>query len=1265
MNRYKVLATSLLLLGLVVTSLPSWSWWDTRIKAQRDIPLVREFSAASLIGIPQNAVRKDTQANGGQGGQVVVLTPQSNIKLQVQMELPRSIYALWAIARTEQEFDKNKRPEAYFTLDVTQPDGAKKSWTMPVTYLNSYEAIARIYFPAHVTGKYSLSMSLDAKSEVSFLVDRLELRDALGNTARKAAKTKRMLTNDAELQRIREDAAKKTEPRFNTYPYRDLELPVAWPTSQNFASRSPQERRAAAEKIWAALPNFNVDTNNNSSADPYQWLLGHDRPGLFVDGARIFQEYNDREIAWDAAILMAGLAERYPALNTIVQGVTPGQHQFRTNPDPFGFSIGPGKFVYSGWAAMKFEVLARAYDQIFDFIKDNQELADFLHTKIPWIKTPRDVIELVDTNLLQHGIDSYNRRHFQGNDKDMALVPLVQGVNDVSRDMLEQNLWSRVDLNMADAGGIDDQIFTAYSRDGVRYIGSVLYIGNELIEIAELLHRYVQEGGDPKYDLLDPKRYPHLSRAQYTIEATTVAGGFPLVIGDARDLHVGRINDKLAQHPSRVLGGFGVAILEDGQSKESPTMKRAVAVRTGTGVGHAQQDTLNLDITALGTRLAPDLGGREEGPNRGRPNMRWNRVHNLVEVDDKNFENIVPGSTTSGTGWTRLFSSVPGAQVMINAGRATSHPQVSLYERTTAMIDGPVQNDLAPIYVFDVFRVAGGKTHTFNFHGAESDDFQINTEMKPAASKAAVRYLDKHKEGTKQEGQAPAVLEATWRLKAETQKSWLGDVPENARRHSRLTLFNHQGDDVFIGNAWSDRYNYDFPFLSVQKRGAEGMQSTYISLVEAFAGEPFIASKRQLNVAGNENDARSAAAVEVLLKNGRRDVVFADGQPDKTRVIEGGITAAGEFAFYSEDAQGLRQMHLAGGTQLQKGNIGIVAAQAKYSGEITAVNYADRAFLTNAAVPVETVKDQVTLTGNAQHWTEFNLAAAQPMPKTGVQNSTRVQMTETPQFYQSKLLQVDTKTNSIVCELDPSAVRSDPKFFEGATASNEAGDKFWKVHIEADERWMHLGWPGYRTSWPNTIKLSEIPDANGDGKRTLKMLASPQQGDAGGGELVMEVTRVDENENTFYFKMPQDARYQQGGWQFNFRTLVNEDGSKTWRSLYAGTGYRFVLSGPPVNEAAFTDTDKDGKRKLKIYHFGPGDTFMLPTHAAVSRIAPNEYEVRSNVACTLMLPGKGQVEIEVGGKSSLLPTEQKNGVVTVRIEQKMISSQPLRVRLNR
>jgi hypothetical protein len=1243
------------LFGLFVAVTPAWSWWDTAIKAYQPLPLMQEFPAAALTGVPQAAIVSDAQANGGQGGKVVVLKPDGHVQLRVQKQLPVSIYALWAIARTDRPFDEAQRPPAFFTLEATDLQTKEtKQWTMPVAYLNTYEAIARIYFPVNVAGEYSLTMSLDPKSQMTFFVDRLELHDALGNTMREAVKTKRMLTSDAELAKQRAEADPKR--RYNTGVYRKLDTPlgVDWPVNAPAPERTPQERIAAADKLWDAVPDFNAVTSVGGSA--YAWIIGRDRPGVIADGAQMYQNFGDAEVAWDASVLLAGLAEKYPGLDMPVQS-TDKSHGVN-GPDPFAFSIGGGKYVYSGWAPMDAMRLARAYDALFDYIKDNQPLAAFIGTKIPWVKTPHDVIKLIDVYLLQSAEDANDRRQLRS-DELSALVPLVLGPSKVSDAMLARGLFGKVHENMADAGGMDDQIFTGYSRDGVRYIGSVGYIGDELKDIAAMTHQYVQAGGDAKFDLLNPEKYPQLLRARRTIEATAVAGGFPLVIGDARDLHVGRYNADFPAYPSRVLGGFGVSILEDGQSSVSLAAKRAVAVRTGLGVGHAHQDALNLDITALGARLAPDLGGRDEGHFKGEPNMRTNRVHNVVEVDGKNFQNIVPGSTTSATGWNRLFSPVPGSQVMVNDARATSHPNVSLYERLTAMIDGPVADDLAPIYVFDVFRVAGGSTHTYAFHGAESQKFETNATLAPATG-AAAQYLHNHKEGTCQQGEAPGVLQADWELRDEMAKSWLGAVDENARRHTRLYLFGHEGEDVLVGNATSDHYKYDFPFLYVQKRGGEGMQSAYPAIIETYAGQPFIASQRALKVTPNTSDAKQAVALEVTLKNGRRDTLFAGGDEKTARQVEGGLTAAGEFGFFSEDGNGLRAMHLAGGTSLQKGGIGITAAQAEYSGQLTTVDQARREFEVKAPLPASALAGEVALLGDAAHPAEFTVEKAAPL-KTG----TELRVAGTPEFYQSVITQIDPKTNSVETELEPTITRSDPKYYDGAIAGNEAGTKFWKTKLVSDERWMYLAWPGYRTSWPNRISMAEISDSNGDGKHTLRLIGTAGDKENDGKVLLtLEVTRTSDDGTTFYFKMPEDEKYQTGGWQFANRKLVNEDGSKTWRALYPGISYRFLLEGPAISAADFADTDGDGKRKLKIYHYGPGSQFTLPTHVAVTRTAPGAWEVRANVESTLMLPGKGQAQVKSGdGDWKPLKSRQKGGIVTVQITREMLSDKPILLRI--
>jgi hypothetical protein len=1258
--------TIVLTVFLLIATLPVFAWWDTALQAQRPIPLTKEFEAEQLSSVPQNAIVSDAQANGGQNGKAVLLTPSSNIKLNVEAELAIGTYALWAIARPEAEFDATNRQAAFFTLDLVRPDGVKQSWTMPVTYVEHYEAIAQLYFPVDVAGKYQLSMSLDPQSKLSFLVDRLELRDALANTVRIGVKSKAMLFTPQEREQIRAEATKDIKSaRYNASGYRNVELPVSWPMKEDAPTRTPEQRRTDADKIWEAIPDFNTMTDAGIKPFPwmtlpkksYSWIIGRDRNGFIRDGADLYHKYSDHEAAWDAAVMLAGLAYKYPALDMRVQG-TDTSHGI-TNPAPFGFSGGQGKYVYSGWAPGDLMRLATAYDQLFDYIKDNQPLADFLGSKIAWVKTPQDVIKLLDVYLLQSGADANYRRQLRSEELS-AFLPLVLGPSEVSDHLLEQGLFSKVHGNMADAGGIDDQIFTAYSRDGVRYIGSVLYIGDELKEIANLTHQYVAAGGDPKFDLLDAKRYPQIARARGTIEATSVAGGFPLVVGDARDLHVGRIFPEHAAFPSRVLGGFGLAILEDGQHSNNLSAKRAVAVRTGLGVGHAQQDTLNLDITALGARLAPDLGGRHEGHFRGEPNMRWNRVHNLVEVDEKNFENIVPGSTTSGTGWTRLFSPTPGSQVMINAGRATSHPNVSLYERTTAMIDGPLTDELAPIYVFDVFRVGGGKTHTYAFHGAESQKFETNATLQPAHDADALEYLRRYKEGTRQQGKAPGVLQADWELRDEMATKWLGQVDENGRRHTRLSLFGHEGDDVLVGNAHSDHYKYDFPFLHVQKRGEEGLQSVYPAIIETYAGEPFIASQRALKVTPTASGVQQSVAVEVVLKSGRRDLLFAGGDGKTAHKVEGGVTAAGEFGFISEDANGLRALHLAGGTLLQKGKFGIIAQQAEYSGALTKVDEAQHNFEVNASIPPAAAIGEVALLGNAQHSAEFNLQNATTQ-KTG----TEITTVGTPQFYQSPITHIDPKTSSVVAELEPTITRADPHFYDGAIAGNEAGDKFWKAKLTSDERWMNVSWPGYRTSWPNRISMADIPDSDGDGKHELQLIGNESDKEKNGKLLLtLNVTRVSDDGQTLYFEMPKEEEYQAGGWQYAYRTLVNEDGSQTWRALYPGTSYRFVLEGPPVTPEAFADANGDGKRKLKIYHYGPGSQFTLPTHVAVTRTAPGEWEVRTNVESTLMLPGKGKVQIKsADGDWKPLKSQQKGDVVTVKITRELLSDKPLRLKL--
>ena len=1238
--------------GVALLSSTSQAWWDTLIKTWRPVPLVKEYEAEKCRGIAPDSIKDDPQADGGRGGKAVLLTSGGpGITVDMDGLEAAGLYCLWAIARAADCNAELPRKPDFVTLRLTEAaTGEAKSWTVPITHRERYFAVAQIYFPTYAGGNYTATVSLDARSQQPLLVDRFELRDVLGNCERKALKTKRMLISDEDLAAKRAAFAAGAQ----------KQLPVGQESFRaDQAARVWEDRLARNEKLWAWAPDFNAPTGH---ADPkYGWLIGRDRPGIVADAANAYELTGNDEFGWDGAVALCALAEKYPAIDYFVQatGRYTNLERDKDGNVPFHFSAPPGKSVYRGWAGGDYARILRAYDALFDFIKGKQRLAEYVGTKIPWIKTPQDVVRLLDTNLIQAGLDQCNRTYISGDDLPKALAPLVQGVGDVSNRMLEEGIFSAMDMNMTYAGGIDDQAICSYSRDGVHYIGSVGYLSADLLKIAEVLHLYRAAGGPARFDLTDPKLYPHMMESAKTIAQCNVAGGFPLVIGDARDLRTGRASNARDRYPSRILGGFGLAVLETGEAQDDPLRMRAAAVHTGIGRGHAHQDTLNLDLFAFGCRMAPDLGGRHEGPNRGSPNMRWNKVHNLVEVDNRNFENSYAGSTVSGTGWTLSLSPQPGAQFMSNAARATSHPQVSRYQRDTALIDVDGVNS----YVFDVFRVDGGQLHTYCFHGARSKDLKTNADLKPAASESAKAYLAKHKEGTRVEGPAPATLVADWTLDEDLQRGYQGSGYQKDRRPvTRLNLFGVGGADVLAGNATSEFYQYDFPFLYVQRRTDQPSLSTaWTAVVEPFAGEPFIVDKQSLAVTGEP----SAQAVVLKTTSGLSDLLYSSLQPEKTGEA-GGARFAGRFGYCSTDAKGFRMAHLVGGTELAAGGVSIRAERAAYVGRIATVDYANRSLRLDQPLPSRLLGGAWAGIDNGAMVHNFRLESVTPAA-----GGCRVTHEKTARYYQSTVLNADAAAGAVECEIEPVVFGADTRYCDGTTVSNESGDKFWKASLEEGDRWMNLGFPGYRGSSPNKLMMAMFPDADGDGKRTLKLIGIAADKDKDGASLkdkvllTLEVTRIAPDGETFYFKLPKEEAYQRGGWQFADRRLENEDKSVVWQAMYAGSSFRWKLKGEALTVRSLPDADGNGKAKLAAYVYGPGDTLRVDTFVYVARLEDGVYSVRANVPCTITLPGTGKTQIsrDNGAPFEPLPASVKDGKTTIKLDEAALGKGVVQIKI--
>jgi hypothetical protein len=321
-----------------------------------------------------------------------------------------------------------------------------------------------------------------------------------------------------------------------------------------------------------------------------------------------------------------------------------------------------------------------------------------------------------------------------------------------------------------------------------------------------------------------------------------------------------------------------------------------------------------------------------------------------------------------------------------------------------------------------------------------------------------------------------------------------------------------------LGEFVCRQWNYHFTNLMVRRSAAEGekLDRPFVALVEPYVGEPFIESCRELPVTDNEQDARRAVAVQVRTRNGHTDVCFADGRPARRRTVpDAKLDVAGEFAFYSTDAGGLRQATLVGGRSLETPLTRLEPEAAERRGEVTRVDYLDRTLRIDRAWPS----------------------------------------------------------------------RSTPGVFE-------------------------IGVPGHKTSYTATL----IEPA-GDG--TVIRLKR------GADYFRSEITEVDAQQGivtTVLKPMVDQLGHNTGGW------VASDDGAKTfWRATYLGAR-RFRLEGPPVNREAFAPAGV-----LRLWECGAGDAVRQSTSVSLRRIEPDVFELTTDVAVSVSLPGRA-MEVEIGGK---------------------------------
>jgi hypothetical protein len=851
-------------------------------------------------------------------------------------------------------------------------------------------------------------------------------------------------------------------------------------------SRNSALQTVREQKFGVNAGDYFFVANSNCSA----WRLLEKE---LVQSSDMYLKTGNADYGRDAAILFAQMAYLYPLIDFNMVSAQALTTDVRFSP----YDSSVGGYVYSSWQSQAMTRMARAYDAIFPYLYPNapQPVLDFLQKKLPSLHNGEDLRQLIETNLLQYPADQALRRHLRGAEgvweTAVATLATVQQDPKTTGPWLHE-LWTRAWMGNVNEGGLPDAITNEGLRDGCPNIGQPNYASHwqTLALIADLLNRYVQAGGDPKYDLSDPLRYPKVLAATTFPLQVRGAGGFQSdagegytsprdairpypekmdqpqqraayriafeKLGDARaavmltllgrttepDELWSRIEKAAAPYggnpflfnATRALNGFGLIYLEAATQATNLAKKRALAMRTSVAFGHGHADALDIEMYAHGIRAVPDLGLRYTTPD-----TKASRLHNVVEVDGKDFVN--GPSNASGTSWADHLQDAGWIRFAEAHSRAATLPQVKTFRRAVAMVDVDEYNS----YAFDIFSVSGGKQHTWCFHGPLYKDFTINTPLSQATGPWQ-SYLKGYT--NPQSGEAPDVLETDW------------TAQQGEDVHVRSRLFGVGKLPVATGDSTSFK---DIKFLYVRRNSeTDNLSSRWLQLIETYQSTPFIKATRDLSTP-------EVAALEIELMDGRRDIVFYDPSPGATRHLPGtpgAIEFSGRFGSVRFAADGaLEKMYLLGGTLLRVKGRELRIPQAEQTAKILNVNYEqDRVWLDQ---PLKNASGRMAVIAAAPRTAAFDVAKLE-------MDGRAVTFTGTARVYGSPLEAV--KGDTIQFALPLSQRRADPDYYDGMTLTNEAHDKFWHVRSTLDNKSVKLDAPA---------QDSDFTDSDGDGRREV------------------------------------------------------------------------------------------------------------------------------------------------------------------------------------
>lgn len=494
--------------------------------------------------------------------------------------------------------------------------------------------------------------------------------------------------------------------------------------------------------------------------------------------------------------------------------------------------------------------MALAYDLVWDAVPKAEAVSRYLHQKggeTP--AAPEEFRAQIERNLFGYTWEFLKRNSESGvgNTSIRHMVTQIHLATIFRNDAL-------VDHLLNGTRGFSDRILGGLYREGRYHEDSSWYsqhVVELLLDSLEPLALYRGEGVYKEGIPLRPEVQNRLSEAQQWHKKENIAGR-AFGIGDSPSPRY-RVWTPTGEPPKSVEAHeMGFTLMPLGKDEEK--RHHILLYHSNAAFGHGHFHQLMLKTFAYGYDFSADLGYPANFTNPKWAN--WTKAtltHPTVVIDRRHQQ-----ESSSATRGLRVSK---GWLEAVSAFSRDAYEQADLYHRTAIAIEE------APgkVWVIDLFRVAGGKQHDLAFHslsGEQGDLFSFSGDAPtltplppfPQGKESGHHYLIDLKGGKNQ-----GAFQARWFVDEGKKYGFAVHVPaafEGQIITARGEAEGHPGKSPF------DAY------LLLSRKGGEPLESTFVTVQEAFEGDGSGLTVRQLPV----NDVPGAWPIrlEVNTASGKR-----------------------------------------------------------------------------------------------------------------------------------------------------------------------------------------------------------------------------------------------------------------------------------------------------------------------------------------------------------------------------------------------------------